>query len=152
MGVKYLSDLKNMDEWTHLVRPSGEITSQSGEFRDEYDQKIKISLRLHNLSKYNLLEQEKFYPDYGFYQRSVALIIPTAYAFADPEASGFILHRITFWKTDQLLAHGKLQIEDFGAESMNIKRMLEAQAGNIKSFDLGMSYIPKNQNSLITSH
>ena len=152
MGVKYLSDLKNMDEWAHLVRPSGEITSQSGEFRDEYDQKIKISLRLHNLSKYNLLEQENFYPDYGFYQRSVALLIPTAYAFADPEASGFILHRITFWKTDQLLAHGKLQIEDFGAESMNIKRMLEAQAGNIKSFDLGMSYIPKNQNSLITSH
>ncbi|MDH6061863.1 scytonemin biosynthesis cyclase/decarboxylase ScyC [Chrysosporum bergii ANA360D] len=144
MGIDYLSDLEKMDEWAHLLRLTKQINSQSGEFKDEYEQKVKISLRPHKLSKYHLLEQEYFYPDYGFYQRSVALLIPTAYAFADPEASGFILHRITFWHTDQLLAHGKLQIEDFGAESMNIKRMLEAQAGNMQSFDLGMSYIPKS--------
>jgi hypothetical protein len=145
LGIEYLKDLHNIDEWAHLLRPTGEITADSGEFRDEYDQKVKVSVRLHSLSKYYLLEQEHFYSDYKFYQRSVALLIPTSYAFADPEASGFILHRITFWKPNEAFAHGKLQIEDFGAESMNIKRLLEGKAGNLQSFDRGMSYIPKTQ-------
>jgi hypothetical protein len=142
IGVEYLSDLRNVDEWAHLVRPAGEITRESGEFLDEYDQKVKISLRMHNLSKYYLFEEEYFYPEHGFYQRSPALMIPCSYAFADPDASGFILHRITFWKTGENLPHGKLQIEDYGAESMNIKRFLEAKAGNFESFNRGMSYIP----------
>ncbi|WP_414544604.1 scytonemin biosynthesis cyclase/decarboxylase ScyC [Nostoc sp. CCY0012] len=151
IGVEYLSDLRNLDEWAHLVRPSGEITRQSGEFRDEYDQKVNISVKLHGLSKYYLLEEEYFYPDYEYYQRSVALLIPTSYAFGDPDASGLILHRITFWKADAPLGHGKLQIEDFGAESMNIKRMLEAKAGNLQSFDKGMSYVPKTP-ELVATH
>ena len=71
------------------------------------------------------------------------LLIPCSYAFADPEARGFIMHRISFWKTDKSQQHGKLQIEDLGAESMNIKRMLENKAGNLESFDRGMSYIPQ---------
>lgn len=142
MGIDYLKAVKNIDEWAHLVRPIGEVDGQSGEFIDEYEQKVKISVRVHSLSKYYLLEQEYFYPERKFYQRSVALLIPTAYAFADADASGFILHRITFWKHGEQLPHGKLQIEDFGAESMNIKRFLEAKADNLKSFDRGMSYIP----------
>ncbi|RCJ21852.1 hypothetical protein A6770_04245 [Nostoc minutum NIES-26] len=145
LGIEYLKDLHNIDEWAHLLRRTGEITTNSGEFKDEYDQKVKVSVRLHSLSKYYLLEQESFYPDYKFYQRSVALLIPTSYAFGDPEASGFILHRITFWKNNESFAHGKLQIEDFGAESMNIKRLLEGKADNLQSFDRGMSYIPKTQ-------
>jgi hypothetical protein len=143
LGVEYLSNLHNLDEWSHLVRPNGEIKSDTGKFKDEYGQDVKISLRLHTLSKYYLLEEEYFYPDYAFYQRAVALLIPTAYAFGDPEARGFILHWITFWKTNDSFAHGKLQIEDFGAESMNIKRFLEGKAGNLQSFDRGMSYIPQ---------
>ncbi|MBU7583836.1 MAG: scytonemin biosynthesis cyclase/decarboxylase ScyC [Nostoc sp. TH1S01] len=142
LAVDYLKDVKNIDEWAHLVRPIGEVSGSSGDFLDEYNQKVKISVRVHSLSKYYLLEQEYFYPEYNYYQRSVALLIPTAYAFNDPEASGLILHRITFWKVREQLAHGKLQIEDFGAESMNIKRLLEGKAGNLKSFDRGMSYIP----------
>ncbi|MEH2314746.1 MAG: scytonemin biosynthesis cyclase/decarboxylase ScyC [Nostoc sp.] len=152
IGIEYLKDLRNIDEWAHLLRPNGEINLESGEFKDEYDQKVKVSVRVHSLSKYYLLEQEHFYPDYEYYQRSVALLIPTAYAFADPEASGFILHRITFWKTDGTVSHGKLQIEDFGAESMNIKRLLEAKAGNLKSFDRGMSYLPKTPEPLVTNY
>ncbi|MEO0685037.1 MAG: hypothetical protein AAFY76_08340, partial [Cyanobacteria bacterium J06649_11] len=95
------------------------------------------------LSKYYLLEQEFYYPDYEFYQRTPMLLIPCSYAFADPEARGFIMHRISFWKSDKSQVHGKLQMEDLGAESMNIKRMLENKAGNLESFDRGMSYIPQ---------
>ena len=151
IGVEYLSDLRNMDEWAHLVRPAGEITPESGEFLDEYDQKVKISLRLHTLSKYYLLEQEYFYPEHKYYQRSVALLIPASYAFADPSAPGFILHQITFWKSGESLPHGKLQIEDFGAEGMNIKRFSEAKAGNLDSFNRGMSYIPQTQQPAVAN-
>ncbi len=34
---------------------------------------------------------------------------------------------------------------------MNIKRMLEAKAGNLQSFDLGMSYAPRTQEELVVS-
>jgi hypothetical protein len=150
-AVEYLANLQNINEWAHLVRPVGEISQSSGEFTDEYDRKLRISQKLHHSSKYYLLEQEYFYPEYNFYQRSPVLLIPASYAFADPEAPGFILHRITFWKVGKPQRHGKLQIEDFGAENMNIKRMLEAQAGNLQSFDRGMSYKPRTQQELVVS-
>lgn len=142
MGIEYLSDLKNMDDWAHLLRADGEISGQSGEFRDEYDQKVKVTQRLQPVNESYLLEHEFFYPDYGFYQRSPVLLIPTSHAFRDPEAPGFIQHRITFWKTGEQLPHGKLQIEDFGSESLNIKRILEGKAGNVDTLAQGLSYMP----------
>jgi hypothetical protein len=142
MGVEYLQDLRNLDQWAHLLRAQGEVDPQSGEFKDEYDQTVKVSLRMHKLSKYYLLEQDYFYPEYGFIQRCPVILIPCSYAFNDPEAPGFIQHRITFWETGKAPAHGKLQMEDFGAESMNIKRFMESKAGNLATFDLGMSYMP----------
>ncbi|MEB3278718.1 MAG: scytonemin biosynthesis cyclase/decarboxylase ScyC [Lyngbya sp.] len=143
MGYEYLSDLRTMDEWAHLLRPAGEIGSNSGEFLDEYNQKVQVELRSHTLSKYYLIEQDFYYPEHNFIQRSPSIIIPCSYAFADPDAEGFIQHRITFWPVDEQLRHGKLQIQDFGAESMNIKRFLEGKAGNLESFAQGMSYQPK---------
>jgi hypothetical protein len=143
MGIEFLQDLRNMDDWAHLLRPNGEISESEGEFLDEYDQKVKASVQLHSLSKYYLLEQEFYYPEHEYYQRTPMLLIPASYAFADPEAPGFIMHRISFWKADKSQVHGKLQMEDFGAESMNIKRMLENKAGNLESFNRGMSYIPQ---------
>ena len=144
MGAEYLKDVRNLDEWAHLLHPQGEITPESGEFTDEYGQKVIATFRLNSLSKYYLLEQEYFYPEYNYYQRSPAVLIPCAYAFNDPGASGFIQHRISFWKVGESLPHGKLQIEDYGAESMNIKRTLEAKAGNTETFARGMSYIPRS--------
>jgi hypothetical protein len=144
MGVEYLKDVRNLDEWAHLLHAQGDISPTSGEFTDEYGQKVQVSFRLNSLSKYYLLEQEYFYPDYNFYQRSPAVLIPCAYAFNDPAALGFIQHRISFWKVGESLPHGKLQIEDYGAESMNIKRTLEAKAGNTETFARGMSYIPRS--------
>lgn len=142
LGFEYLRDLRNLDEWAHLLRPNGKIECEEGEFIDEYDQKVIVTLRTHALNKYYLIEQNYFYPEHNFIQRCPVVIIPCSYAFGDRSAQGFIQHRITFWPVAQPLRHGKLQIQDFGAESMNIKRLLEAQAGNTQSFARGMSYTP----------
>lgn len=140
VGFEYLRNLINIEEWAHLLRSQGEISPESGEFLDEYNQKVKVSLRTHKLSNYYLIEQDFYYPEYGFTQRCPVIIIPCAYAFGDQAARGFIQHRITFWPLHQPLKHGKLQIQDFGAESMNIKRFVEAKAGNLETFAQGMSY------------
>jgi hypothetical protein len=142
LGVEYLRDLRNMNDWAHLLRSRGEVAPEVGEFVDEYDQRVIVTLRTHDLNNYYLIEQSYFYPELQFIQRCPTIIIPCSYAFGDPSAQGFIQHRITFWPTDKQQRHGKLQIQDFGAESMNVKRLLEAQAGNTSSFALGMSYTP----------
>lgn len=147
MGFEFLKDIKNIDVWTHLLRPKGEVDGESGVFLDEYNQTVEVELKAHALSKFYLLEQTYHYPEHNFTQRCPIVIIPCAYAFADPTAEGFILHRITFWPTAGELRHGKLQIHDFGAEGMNIKRMLESKAGNLDSFAKGMSYVPKGATS-----
>ncbi len=142
-GFNFLKDASKVDSWTHLLRPKGDISADSGEFLDEYNQTVEVSVRSHQLSKFYLLEYSYHYPKYDFTQRCPVVIIPCSYAFGDPTATGFIMHRITFWPVEGRLRHGKLQIQDFGAESMNIKRMLEAEAGNLESFSAGMSYRPK---------
>lgn len=76
-------------------------------------------------------------------QRSPTLLIPLAHAFGNPAIPGVMLHRITFWNDAAPVRHGKLGIEDFGAENMNVKRLLEAQAGNLESFARGQSYLPQ---------
>lgn len=150
MGSDYLSDLRNLDEWAHLLRPQGEIKSSEGEFLDEYDRHVQVSLRTHNLSNFYLIEQDYYYPEYQVIQRCPTVIIPCSYAFGDPLAPGFIQHRIIFWPVDRPQRFGKLQIQDFGAESMNIKRLLEAKAGNFDTFDKGMSYLPELQPTAVS--
>lgn len=140
-AIEYLANLQNLDEWAHLLRPQGEITPASGEFLDEYNQTVKVTFRKHDLSNYYLIEQDYFYPEYNFTQRCPVILIPCSYAFGNPAARGCIQHRLSFWPLDKALTHGKLQIEDFGAESMNIKRFLEAKAGNLESFARGKSYL-----------
>lgn len=140
LAAEYVGNLHNLNEWCHLLRPNGEVTPLSGEFLDEYNQTVKVTLRTHDLGKYYLIEQDHFYPEYQLTQRCPVLLVPCSYAFGDPNASGLIQHRITFWP-DSPSRHGKLQIEDYGAESMNIKRVLEAQAGNMETFAKGMSYV-----------
>ena len=141
VAIEYLKDLRNLNEWAHLLRPRGEVEPQSGEFIDEYNQTVKVTFRTHDLNNYYLIEQDYFYPDYGFIQRCPVILIPCSYAFGNSSARGCIQHRITFWKQGAPPRHGKLQIEDFGAESMNIKRFLEAKAGNLETFARGMSYL-----------
>ena len=75
--------------------------------------------------------------------RYLMFLVPTAYAFGSPNARGVIQHRIAFIEKGSPPAHGKLQIEDYGAEAMSLKRVLERKAGNLDSFARGMSYIPE---------
>jgi hypothetical protein len=104
---------------------------------------VEVTFRTHELGPYRLVEQDFYYPKYGFLQRCPVLLIPCAHAFGNPEAPGVLHHRITFWNTEAPPRHGKLQIEDFGAESLNVKRQLEAMAGNLDTFARGMSYTPR---------
>ena len=151
LGFEYLQDLRNMEDWAHFLRVDGNIAPDSGIFVDEYNQKVEVSLRTHDLNNYYLIEQNFHYPDDNFTQRCPTVIIPCSYAFNDPDARGFIQHRITFWPVHQSLRRGKLQIQDYGAESMNIKRLLEAKAGNTETFGRGMSYKPTDSKAAVAS-
>lgn len=145
LGVTYLSDVRNAREWIQLLRAQGEINADEGEFLDEYNQSVRVSFRSHALNRYHLIEHDYVYPDHsGFIQRSPCVLIPCAYAFNDPSAAGFLLHRITFWRTGDVPRRGRLLLEDYAAESMNIKRILEAKAGNLASFERGWSYLLKS--------
>jgi hypothetical protein len=141
-AAEFLGDLRAMERWSHLLKPAGTIEREHGTFIDEYGQMVEVRLRTNRLEEYYLVEQDYFHPRFGFTQRSPTFLIPLSYAFGDPEAPGLLLHRITFWKNGVAPRHGKLTIDDFGAENMNIKRLLEAQAGNMETFALGRSYLP----------
>jgi hypothetical protein len=143
LAADYIGDARTMEKWSHLLRPAGTIRSDGGRFRDEYDQDVEVTVRTHALGEYRLVEQDFYYPKYDFLQRCPVLLIPCSHAFGDASAPGVLHHRITFWNQAAPPRHGKLQIEDFGAESMNVKRHLEAKAGNLDTFARGMSYTPR---------
>lgn len=138
----FVGDLRTMSRWSHLLRPEGAIEREHGRFRDEYHQTVEVTTRTNRLEDYRLIEQDYAHPEFGVMQRSPTLLIPLAHAFGDPAVRGVLLHRITFWNDAVPARHGKLGIEDFGAENMNIKRLLEAEAGNLASFAKGRSYVP----------
>ena len=143
MATAYVGDVRRLAQWSHLLKPQGDLHPEAGHFRDEYHQRVEVTFRTHKLGVYALIEQDYFYPEHHVLQRCPVLLIPCAHAFGDPEAPGLLQHRITFWKNAEPARHGKLQLEDFGAESLNIKRQLEAQAGNLDTFARGMSYVPR---------
>ena len=142
MIAEFLGDLRTMEQWSHLLKPAGNIQPENGTFLDEYGQTVEVTLRTSRLEEYYLVEQDYFHPQHNSMQRSPTFLIPLSYAFGDPGVSGVLLHRITFWKNGVVPRHGKLTIDDFGAENMNIKRLLEAKAGNLATFALGRSYVP----------
>jgi len=142
MAVAFLGDLRTMAQWSHLLKPDGEVAAQRGRFVDEYRQSVEVTLRTHQLEDHWLIEQDCVYPRHGVMQRAPMLLIPLAHAFGDPSAPGLLLHRITFWNNETRERHGKLSLADYGAEDMNIKRLLERKAGNLETFALGRSYLP----------
>ena len=145
LATGYLGDLRNLPEWAFFIRPSGEAGGEIGEgeghFEDEYGQQVEVRLLRHDCFNYVILEFEHRYPQHGFVQRNLMFLVPCAYAFGNPHARGCIQHRVAFFEHAAPPRHGKLQIEDYGAESMSLKRRLEQQAGNLDSFARGMSYL-----------
>ena len=139
--AEYAADVRTLSEWSPLFRPEGDPARERGCFRDEYDRQVQVSFRAHQLSDYVLIEQDYHDVQSGTVQRCPVLLIPSERAFG-AGARGVLLHRLTFWDEQRRPEHGRVQIEDFGAESMALKRRLEARVGNLESFARGMSYVP----------
>ncbi len=142
IGVNFLQDISHVAEWAHLLTPENPNDPGAGKFLDEYGQRVEASVHVREMGGYFLLEQDFAYTDSHFVQRCPAILIPCSYAFGDNSALGFLLHRIAFFPEGEKLRNGHLTIDDYGAESINIKRMIEARAGNLKSFGEGRSYRP----------
>ena len=141
MAAGYLGDLRNLGEWGFSVHPKGEVGQVEGSFTDEYGQQAEVTVRNHDMGNYAIIEFEHRYRSSNWVQRNCMVLVPCSYAFGNPNARGCIQHRIGFFETGVLPQHGKLQIEDYSAESMSLKRVLENKAGNLESFGRGMSYI-----------
>ena len=142
MSSSFLGDLRNFAEWAYFIKPDGEPGPNAGRFRDEYGQPVEVEVRTHDFFNYVILEFAHHYRDQNYVQRNLMFLVPTAYAFGSPNAKGLIQHRIAFMEKGSPPAHGRLQIEDYGAEAMSLKRVLERKAGNLDSFARGMSYQP----------
>jgi hypothetical protein len=142
-GAEYLADIRSMTEYAFLFRPAGDVFPNEGSFVDQYGRRVAMRSRAHTMGEATLVEHEAAYlDDDGFTQRMVTLLMPCSYAFAQPEARGFIKHRVAFWPPRESHPQGRTNIEELRAESVNVKRLLEARAGNMESFARGFSYMP----------
>jgi len=138
MARELLADREGLAKWAPLFRPDD---AAAGSFHDEYGRRVRAEFAACDLGDYVLVEQDYAYPDLGEVQRCPIVLIPSARAFG-AEAPGFLLHRIAFVRGDGSQTHGRTTASDLCAESMAIKRALEARAGNHASFARGMSYRP----------
>jgi hypothetical protein len=135
IGAPYLASIANATEWGYLMRSDGD------RLYDEYDHPIKISLQAHDLGEYQVIEHDTHYLETGYVVRAPLVLIPASYAFAQPEASGFIMHRISAWPVAGERKHGKWSPDDYSAEAINAKRIIEAKAGNLEAYERGCSYL-----------
>ncbi|MEP7028940.1 MAG: cytochrome P450, partial [Candidatus Eisenbacteria bacterium] len=137
MARALLADQDALPSWAPHYR-----AGPSGEFVDEYARRVEVEFKDCALGDYVLVEQDYAYLDLGEVQRCPVILIPSARAFG-PDAPGFLLHRVAFVRSDGSHTFGRTSAADLTAESMAIKRMLEARAGNGASFARGMSYRPQ---------
>jgi hypothetical protein len=138
-GLEYLADAQSMAEYAFLLRPDTE-----GTFMDEYNHRIAVNSWQYTMGEMSLVEHEFTYVDDDVKQRSVTLLVPCSYAFGQPQARGFIKHRVTFQRHDGSQTLGRTSLEELLAESINVKRLLEAKSGNAASFARGLSYLPSD--------
>ena len=141
LASPYLGDVRNMENWAYFLKPNGAADAKHGSFIDEYGQKVEISSQTFDCVNYSIIEFEHRYVD--SVQRTCLVLVPCSHAFGNPKAKGCVQHRIAFFERGIPAQRGKLQIEDYGAESMSLKRVLENKAGNLQSFGRGMSYVPE---------
>lgn len=130
VSAEYLGDIRSMTEYAFLLHPDGAIHPDQGSFTDDRGRRLMMRSRVHAMGETVLVEHEAAYPDDGFVQRSVTLLVPCWYAFGLPQARGFIKHRVAFWPADESRPRGRSYI-DLRAESVRVKRLLEARAANL---------------------
>jgi len=130
-----LSDRGTLAQWAPHFHP---VDAAAGSFVDEYGREVQIDSSGCRLGEYGLIEQDYLYRGGGRVQRCPIVLVPSARAFG-ADAPGFLLHRIAFARGDGSQMFGRTSTADLAAESMAIKRILEARAGNTASFARGMS-------------
>ena len=138
MARELLADRTSLGDWAPLFRA---VDAAGGSFVDEYARRVQVEFTACELGDYALIEQDFHYPDLDAVQRCPIVLVPSARAFG-PDAPGFLLHRIAFVRNDGTQTYGRTTAAELTAESMAIKRRLEARAGNVASFARGMSYRP----------
>lgn len=141
-AFQFIADVRNLNQWSPLFRQQGDETptQTEGTYLDEYNHIVEVTSVSRPLSEeYVLIEQNFQYPQSDYSQRCLFLLIPSERAFGE-QAKGFLLHRIVFWLKDTPRVLGRQRIEDFGAENMACKRLIEMLAGHLDSFAKGMSY------------
>jgi hypothetical protein len=131
-AVEFLADPARATEWGYLMRRDGV------RMFDEYDHEIEMRIVHHDLGEYRVIEHDTRYVETGDVVRTPIVIIPAAYAFAQPSARGFIMHRISAWPHGR----GKQSPDDYNTEAINAKRILEGRAGNLETYARGCSYVP----------
>lgn len=129
----YLADPANIAEWSYMVRLA------ENQLVDEYERPLTIELLPHDVQGYAVIEHATRYDDVVI--QAPLAIVPAAYAFAEPRAPGILLHRITGWPVDQRRRVGKQTSDDYNAEILNTKRILEARVGNLGAYARGNSYL-----------
>jgi pulcherriminic acid synthase len=150
-AIDFVADVRNLSKWSPLFREQGDASHDGGTYQDEYNHRVEVQFKMHPLSAdYVLVEQNFHYPDSGYLQRCLFLLIPSERAFG-AHAQGMLLHRIAFWRKDSPNKRGRQRIEDFGAENMACKRLIEMLAGNPHSFAKGMSYQGEDDVSLVSA-
>ena len=138
LAREMLADREALARWAPLFRA---VDAAAGSFLDEYARRVQVEFAACDLGDYVLIEQDYSYPDLAEVQRCPIILVPCARAFGQG-APGFLLHRVAFVRNDGSQTHGRTTASELSAESMAIKRMLEARAGNLASFARGMSYRP----------
>ncbi len=136
----YLEDLTNMNDWGHLLRLQERVSSIQGTFLDEYGHPLEIRAQTYKFSDLCMIEYDTSYQDASLRIRTLALIVPCAYAFGERSARGCILHRLTFIPVGGARS-ALYPRDDIAAENLNIKRLAEARAGNFASLARGLSYV-----------
>lgn len=134
LTVDYLSELTNAAEWGYLFRSSVDS------FVDEYERPFSLTLRTHDLGDCAVVEHDVAYSGAPPI-RSPLFIYPASYAFSTPQASGVIMHRLSFWDPKVRPQYGKQSVDDYNTEAISAKRVLEAKAGNLEAFARGNSYL-----------
>jgi len=135
LATTFLAERANVTRWSFMMRAEGRTLV------DAYDHPISVEFASHDLDAYRVLEMTTTYVELGIHVRTPFVLIPAAYAFAQPKATGFILHRVSAWPTSGVRV-GKASVDEYDTEAINAKRVIEGEAGNLAAYARGCSYGP----------
>jgi hypothetical protein len=129
LAVDYFADPATVTEWGFMLRREG------SQIVDEYNRPLDVRITLRDLGPYKIIEHDSHYGD--AIVRTPLVLVPATYAFGRDDAPGLIMHRVSAWPRPI----GKGSPDDYDAEAINAKRLVERRAGNLEAFGRGCSYL-----------